>query len=116
VAREEEVRQVEDWAEVRRLFHRERMAKAAIARRLGMSRNTVDRLLALREPPQYVRAAAGSRVDPFAERIAAMLVEDRTVRTTVIRELLRPAGYTDGITILKEHLAKVRPACLAART
>jgi hypothetical protein len=36
------VHQVEDWAEVHRLFHRERLSKAAIARRLGMSRNTDD--------------------------------------------------------------------------
>lgn len=94
---------MEDWAEVHRLFHREGMAKAAIARRLGMSRNTVDRLLALREPPRYVR-------------VAVMLAEDPTVRATVIRERLRPAGYTGGITILKDHLATVRPGSLAART
>jgi transposase len=116
VTREEGVHQVEDWAEVHRLFHRERMAKAAIARRLGMSRNTVDRLVALHKPPRYVRTAAGSQLDPFADRIAAMLAEDPTVRATVIRERLRPDGYGGGITILKEHLAKVRPAFLAART
>lgn len=57
--------QVEDWAEVHRLFHREGMAKAAIARRLGMSRNTVDRLLTLREPPRYVRGYGRTNlVDP----------------------------------------------------
>jgi DNA-binding transcriptional regulator LsrR (DeoR family) len=79
------VHQVEDWAEVHRLFYREGMAKAAIARRLGMSRNTVDRLLALREPPRYVRVAMGSHLDLFVERIAAMLATDPTVRATVIR-------------------------------
>jgi transposase len=110
------VHQVEDWAEVHRLFHREGMAKAAIARRLSMSRNTVDRLLALREPPRYIRVSTGSQLDPFADRIAAMLAEDPTVRATVIRERLRPAGYTGGITILKDHLAKVRPGFLAGRT
>lgn len=107
---------MEDWAEVHRLFHRERLAKAAIARRLGMSRNTVDRLLGLAEPPRYRRAPAGSCIDPFAERIAAMLAADPTVRATVIRERLRAEGYRGGITILKEHLARVRPSFLAART
>lgn len=106
---------MEDWAEVHRLFHREGLAKAAIARRLGMSRNTVDRLLGLTEPPRYRRALAGSQVDAFAEQIAAMLAADPTVRATVIRERLRPEGYRGGITILKEHLAAVRPAFLAAR-
>ena len=92
---------MEDWAEVHRLFHREGMAKAAIARRLGISRNTVDRLLALREPPRYARTAAGSQIDTYAERIAAMLATDPTVRATVIRERLRPAGSGGGITILE---------------
>jgi transposase len=109
------VHQVEDWAEVHRLFHREGMAKAAIARRLGMSRNTVDRLLGLREPPRYQRAPQGSQLEPFADRIAAMLEQDATVRATVIRDHLRRLGYGGGITILKDHLAKVRPGFLAAR-
>ena len=106
---------MEDWAEVHRLFHREGMAKAAIARRLGMSRNTVDRLLGLREPPRYERAPQGSQLGPFVDRIAAMLAEDPAARATVIRERLRPLGHGGGITILKDHLAKVRPGFLAAR-
>jgi transposase len=109
------VHQVEDWAEVRRLFHREGESRAAIARRLGMSRNTVARLLALPEPPRYVRASAGSQLDPFAPAIAAMLDADPTVRSTVIRERLRPLGYRGGISILREHVARVRPGFLAAR-
>jgi transposase len=109
------VHQVEDWAEVHRLFHREAMSKAAIARRLGMSRNTVDRLLGCAEPPRYARAPAGSQLDRYADRIAAMLAADPTVRATVIRERLRSDGYRGGITILKEHLARVRPPFLAAR-
>ena len=49
-----------DWAEVQRLFQREGLTKTTIARRLGMSRTTVIRLLALREPPRYVRARVGT--------------------------------------------------------
>jgi transposase len=106
---------VKDWAEVHRLFDREHLPKAAIARRMGMSRNTVARLLGLDEAPRYVRARAGSQLDPFAEGIAAMLDADPTARATVIRERLRALGYRGGITILKEHLARVRPGFLAAR-
>jgi transposase len=109
------VHQVEDWAEVHRLFHREGRPKAAIARQLGMSRNTVERLLGLTEPPRYVRQPAGSQLAPFAERIVAMLAADPTVRATVVRERLRADGYRGGITILKDHLAAVRPTFLAAR-
>ena len=106
---------MEDWAEVHRLHHREGVSKAAIARRLTMSRNTVDRLLGLREPPRYMRAQASSQLEAFADRILAMLAAEPTVRATVIRERLQADGYRGGITILKEHLARVRPAFLAAR-
>lgn len=102
---------MEDWAEVHRLFHREGRPKAAIARQLEMSRNTVERLLGLPEPPRYVRLPAGSQL----ERILAMLATEPTVRATVIRERLQAQGYRGGITILKDHLARVRPTFLAAR-
>lgn len=77
---------VHDWAEVRRLHHREHLSKSAIARRLGMSRPTVIRLLGLADPPRYERRPMGSKLDPFVERIAAMLDADATVPATVVLE------------------------------
>jgi transposase len=106
---------VEDWAEVQRLFHREGLTKRAIARRTGMSRTTVIRLLGLREPPSYHRPARGSLVDPFADEIAKLLETEPDAPATVICERLRRSGYAGGISILKEHLARVRPAFRAAR-
>lgn len=105
-----------DWAEVRRLHHRERLSKAAIARRLAMSRTTVIRLLELPDPPHYERGATGSKLDPHTDAIAAMLDADPEVPATVILEHLRRDGYAGGITILKEHVARLRPAFLAARS
>ncbi len=46
---------MQEWAEVHRLFYREKCSKADIAERLGMSRTSVHRLLALKEPPRYER-------------------------------------------------------------
>jgi transposase len=106
---------VEDWAEVQRLFHREGLSKRRIAERLGMSRTTVIRLLALAEPSRYERRGTRSLVDPYRDEIAAMLAADPTVAATVIRQHLVRAGYAGGITILKEYLASVRPAFTAAR-
>lgn len=106
---------MEDWAEVRRLFHREGKAKAAIARQLGMSRNTVARLLSLRTPPRYARTPAGSSLDPFAAAIRSMLDAEPDVAATVIAERLRPLGYRGGLTVLREHVARVRPEVAAAR-
>jgi transposase len=112
---EEEVFGVHDWAEVHRL-ERQGVAKRAIARRLGMSPTTVHRLLGLPEPPRYQRRRTSSLLDPFTSEIAAMLDEDPKVPATVVLQHLRRSGYGGGITILKEHLARVRPEFLAART
>ena len=51
---------VQDWAEVQRL-HRQGWSNIAIAEKLGMSRNTVTRLLGLRQAPRYERCRAPSR-------------------------------------------------------
>jgi transposase len=105
---------VHDWAEVHRLHDAEGVSKAAIAARLGMSRTTVYRLLALDRPPVYQRRPAGSKVDGFADAIAAMLREDPRVPATVIAARLRPLGFAGSLTILKDHLRRVRPAFVAA--
>ena len=55
---------MQEWAEVHRLFHRESCSKAEIADRLGMSRTTDYRLLALREPPTYERGRRATLLDP----------------------------------------------------
>jgi transcriptional regulator with XRE-family HTH domain len=66
---------VEDWAEIRRLRRAEGLAIQAIARRLGIARNTVKKALASDVPPCYQRAAKGSIVDAVEPRIRALLVE-----------------------------------------
>ena len=106
---------MQDWAEVHRLFHREQMPKARIARQLGMSRNTVDRLLGLAEPPVYVRAVSPSKLDPFKDQVRAMLSADPSVPATVILERLRRAGFDGSITIVKRFVATVRPEFAAAQ-
>jgi transposase len=107
---------VQDWAEVHRLFHRESWSKTAIAEKLHMSRNTVDRLLTLSEPPHYERPGSGSALDPYIDDIVGMLDENPKVPATVILEHLRPLGYAGGITVLKQQVAKLRPVLRAARS
>ena len=91
---------VHDWAEARRLHHREHLSKSAIARRLGMSRPTVIRLLERADPPRYVRRPSGSKLDPHKDAIAEMLDQDAEVPATVILNHLRHRGYDGGISIL----------------
>ncbi len=46
---------VEDWAEISGLHRAEQMPIRAIARQLGISKNTVKRALATDRPPVYSR-------------------------------------------------------------
>ena len=50
------------------------VSQREIARRLGINRRTVKRLVDAVEPPSYARAPAGSMLDPLE---AAVLCDDR---------------------------------------
>jgi transposase len=97
---------VEDWAEIRRLHRAEGMAIRAIARRLGISRNTVKRALASHEPPRYVRVPAGSVVDAVEPQIRSLLAEFPEMPTAVIMERV---GWERGKTVFFERVAQLRP-------
>jgi transposase len=64
---------VEDWAEIRRLHRSEGMPIKAIARVMGVSRNTVRSALRAEAPPRYERAGSGSIVDEVEPRIRELL-------------------------------------------
>jgi len=97
---------VEDWAEIRRLYRAEGMAIRAIARRLGISRNTVRKALGVHEPPRYVRAARGSIVDAVEPQIRALLAEFPQMPSTVIMERV---GWRRGKTVFFERVQQLRP-------
>lgn len=115
VPKGEGVYDVQEWAEVHRLFHREGYSKRAIAKKTGMSRNTVDRLLELVVPPRYERSAKGSLLDPFREEVLSLLDEDPARPATAISRELRRVGYTGGLTILRTYLREIRPTFLATQ-
>jgi transposase len=58
----------------------------AIARHLGISKNTVERALANDRPPKYERPAKGSVVDAVEVQIRELLEETSTMPATVIAE------------------------------
>jgi transposase len=97
---------VEHWAEIRRLHRAEGMAIKAIARELGVARNTVRAALAADEPPKYERRAAGSRVDEFEPAIRALLAKTPTMPATVIAERI---GWQHSASVLRARVALLRP-------
>lgn len=100
---------MEDWAEIRRLYRSERFSQAAIARHLGISRNTVARALACAGPPKYQRPAKGSAVDAFEPAIRSLLAQFPRMPSTVIAERV---GWTRSMTVLKERVRELRPLFL----
>jgi transposase len=102
---------VEDWAEIRRLHRVEEMAISAIARRLGVARNTVKKALASDNPPRYVRAAKGSIVDAVEPAVRELLKKTPDMPATVIAERI---GWDRSITVLKDRVRQLRPYYLPA--
>jgi len=100
---------VEDWAEIRRLHRAEGVPVKAIARLLGVSRNTVRSALAREGPPKYVRRPAGSIVDAVEPRIRELLRAYPSMPATVIAERI---GWDRGLTVLKDRVRELRPAYL----
>lgn len=97
---------VENWAEIRRLHRSEAISQAGIARRLGISRNTVAKALASDRPPKYERTPAGSSVDAVEPAIRLLLAEFPTMPSTVIAERI---GWDRSLTVLKDRVRLLRP-------
>ncbi|HEY0688980.1 MAG TPA: IS21 family transposase [Kribbella sp.] len=100
---------VEDWAEIRRLHRAERLPIKAIARVLGISRNTVRAALTSETPPKYERQPKGSIVDAVEPRIRELLQAYPTMPATVVAERI---GWTRSIRVLSERVAELRPVYL----
>jgi transposase len=107
---------VEQWAEIRRMHRVERLSMREISKRTGLHRKTVRRALAAQAPPKYVRAPAGSRLDPFKEWICEQLREDPGMQSLRLREMAAELGYDGGKTIFDDYVREVRPRFLVPRT
>jgi transposase len=95
-------------------MHRQGTSIRSIAKDLSISRWTVRKYLRSPglEPCYGPRAVRPSKLDPFKEYIRRRLrdaVPRRLPATVLLREI-RERGYEGGISILKDWLAKERPA------
>ena len=103
---------MEQWAEIRRLHRVEKLSQRAIARRLGIARDTVAAALKREEPPRYRRAPGGSKLDPYKPRIAELLGRYPELSGVRVYEIVRAEGYGGKLSILRQYLAtqRARPA------
>jgi len=74
---------VEQWAELRREHFVRGASIKQLARRTGLSRNTVRAALRAPEPPKYRREPAGSKLDPFKDEIHKLLRGEAGMRQPV---------------------------------
>ena len=107
---------VEQWADLRREHFVRGVSIKALARRSGLSRNTVRAALRSPQPPGYQRAPAGSKLDPFKDEIHRLLKEEPELPGQRVRELIEPLGFEGGKTIVDDYLREIRPVFLPPRT
>jgi transposase len=107
---------VELWAELRREHFVRGVSIKKLARRTGLSRNTIRRALRSDAPPAYRREPSGSMLDPFRDEIHRLLKEEPTLSGVRVREELEPLGFGGGKTIVDDYLREVRPFYLPPRT
>jgi len=107
---------VELWAELRREHFVRGVSIKRLARRTGLSRNTIRKALRSDAPPAYRREPAGSMLDSFKDEVHRLLRDDPTLTGVRVREELVPLGFAGGKTIVDDYLREVRPMFLKLRT
>jgi hypothetical protein len=95
---------LEDWALIRRLAA-DGVAKAEIARKLGISRTTVLKAIASQEPPRYERTSRPTSFTPFEARVRQLLADTPEMPATVLAERV---GWTGSIRWFRDNVNRVR--------
>lgn len=92
------------------------LRKTEIARQLGISRDTIHRMIRngdLQRDPREVRYGprppVATKLDPFKPIVQTRLAEFPELTATRLWHEIRAAGYTGGITQLREYVRGIRP-------
>lgn len=103
---------------IRRLHSRDKLSEREIAKRTGLSRNTVAKWLRaeVKTPPKYRRVATTTKLTPFEETLRQALKADtkrprherRTARALFVQ--IRAAGYDGGYSRVTDFVRAWRQA------
>jgi transposase len=95
------------------------MASRAIARSVGVSRNTVKSLLLAHQeereaghaalPQRPDRVPRAQKLDAFKPKIAALTARFADITAQRVFEILRADGFDGGYTVVKKYMRSVRP-------
>jgi transposase len=95
------------------------MTSRAIARSVGVSRNTVKSLLLAHEgeretghaalPQRPVRVPRAQKLDAFKPKIAALTARFADITAQRVFEILRADGFDGCYTVVKKYMRSVRP-------
>src|SRR4051812_26024042 len=87
------------------------VSQREIARRLGINRRTVKRMVEAIESPSYSRAAAGSMLDPLEPVLRQLIVDWQDIKAPRVTEILRDDyGYSGSVDLVRKRLALLRPS------
>ena len=101
------------------LLAKQGVPRRAIARALGVGRNTVRALLAVHAqdrdtehvaiPPRPSRAPRPSKLDAWRPRVAELMAKYADITAQRVFEILRGEGFDGGYTRVKKHVRVMRP-------
>jgi len=94
------------------LMNRQKLSQRQIARKLGISRNTVKKYIENQGYPECDRSKPNrkSLLDRFQGNLAAWLEEDMEYRATWIYDKLRPMGFAGSYEIVKRAVHDIKAA------
>jgi transposase len=108
---------VELYAKIRRAVMVDGLSRREAAKRFGVHRNTITKMLSFSVPPGYRRRErpVSKKLGPHMAWIDAILEEDSKVHKKqrhtawrIFERLRYEQGFTGGYTIVREYLAKAR--------
>lgn len=98
---------MQQWAAVQELY-KNKVPILQIAKQLKMSRNTVKRLIKLKEEPKYQRTVTKTKVDPYKDKIIKWRTDPfYDFNGTRIYRELKKLGYEGSLSPIYRFLNKI---------